>query len=73
MRRPLGRTGRTVPTSYLPVAALAAARGRNASARYGMSTLSGDTLGWAGPTYFRNDGSKYSNTPVAAVMMFVSV
>lgn len=37
---------------------------------YGMSTLAGNTLGWSGPTYYRNDGSNWKHTPVAAVMMF---
>lgn len=39
---------------------------------YGVATLGGNTLAWSGPTFIRDDGSKYWHIPSAAIMMFVS-
>jgi hypothetical protein len=41
--------------------------------RYNVVTLPGNTLGQAGPTFTRNDGTRFSHIPVAATMEFVSI
>ncbi|KAI8463329.1 MAG: hypothetical protein J3K34DRAFT_462472 [Monoraphidium minutum] len=37
---------------------------------YGMQPIGGTTLGYAGPTFVRDDGSPYWHTPISAIMVF---